>query len=194
MQRHLFLYHVIICPFLQCLLLSYIYSFFIINSSIFYVWVLFSFCSVVVTKMCCHFSLDTVYTLSSRRSYVHYSFSPPGCSPRNGHPFLLAFVTHSCILLWHFTFDDPSHSASRHLTTEQLDFANDDLSDPFVNETKEMWSVVNHSRLERLYFSLLYELGCGNGWDSAWTWTKICCLFLILAYWMAFIQHVYYGL
>ena len=178
---------------LMRLLLSFIYPFSIINSSIFDVWFLFPFSSVVVTKIVLSFFLYIVYTFSSRLSYAHFSlFLPPGCFPsplyphilrRNGHPFLLAFVTHSCVLLWHFTVDVPSHPASRHLTTElslQLDFANDDLSDPCVNDTKKIWSVVNHFLLQRRYFSLLYELGCGNVWDSAWTWTKICQLYLFL--------------
>ena len=96
-----------------CLLLSYIYPFSIINSSIFDVWFLFSFSSVVVNRIVLSSFSRYVYTVSSRRSDVHYSLfpaPPPGCSPalfcphflcRNGPPilngicntFLYTFVT-----------------------------------------------------------------------------------------------------
>jgi hypothetical protein len=71
----------------------------------------------------------------------------------NGHPFLMEFVAHSCILRCSVTscFPPPHH---RTLSLE-LDFANDDLSDSRVNDTKEIWSVVNHSRLQRRYLSVL---------------------------------------
>jgi hypothetical protein len=67
----------------------------------------FPFLLLSSPKLCCQFAVDTVYTFSSRLSCVHYSlFSAPppsGCSPRptvpslriNGHPFLLALLTHS---------------------------------------------------------------------------------------------------
>jgi hypothetical protein len=86
----------------------------------------------------------------------------------NGHPFLLAFTTYSlnfCDILQsifrhiHFIF--------RHRTTEptlQQDFGTDDPPDPYVKYTKEIWSVVNHSRLARRYFSPLCELRSENSW------------------------------
>jgi hypothetical protein len=146
--------------------------------------VLFAFSSVVTKIVLSFFSrccLDILFLPVLRTLlFLPRPLPHPGCSTaplfplilrRNGHPSLLAFVTHSYILLWHFTVDVPSHPASLHLTTElsdQLDFAND-LSDPCVNDTKEIWSVVNYSRLQMRYFSLLCELGCGNVWDSALT-------------------------
>lgn len=115
---------------LMCLLLSYIYSFSLINSSIFDLWFLFSLSSVVVTKIVLSFfSRSCLYIFFP--PFLRTTLSSPPLLPRllprstvppllrrNGHPFLLAFVTHSCVLLWRFTVDVPSHPSSRHLTTE----------------------------------------------------------------------------
>ena len=140
---------------LMCLLLSYIYPFSIINSSIFDAWFLFSFCCHHQNCAVIFLSILFIHSLPAFLKYI--ILSPPhhpGCPTaplyplflhRNGHPFLLAFVTHSYVLSWHFTGDVPSHPASRHLITElslQLDFANDDISDPCVLRKVGLWSII----------------------------------------------------
>jgi hypothetical protein len=90
--------------------------------------------SIVVTKIVLSFfSRFFSYILFPPFSRTLFSLprpSAPDAAPhhsyllflrRNGHPFLLAFVIHSCLLLCHFTVDVPSHhSTFRHCTAELL--------------------------------------------------------------------------